>query len=360
VHCRRRIRVDGPACPSFRRTLAGGIGRAWFAVALLTLASRAAAQLTMSGASILLVPHVVADGTRDTVVHIANISNSMVLAHCFYVNGSVCLMNDFSIALTQQQPTHWLASQGRPLNATDPRCSPTNSACDGAGTDPGSIPPLPADFRGELLCVQVDLSGAPVAGNSLIGTVTLINRLAPDVAKYNAIGLRGYNTGNGDAVLCLGGGVSAQCPNGAEYDGCPASWSLNHAADGSQDELAGPGSAVNTTLIAQPCTMNLETQAPTTINLAFSITNELEQTFSAATTVSCWAAMPLSAIDPAFTFANLGTASARTTITSTGGGVALVAEETRSALSGAVSTTEADSLHYMGTQADVITIPATP
>src|SRR5262249_10087900 len=44
---------------------------------------------TEQGASILAFPKVIADGTRETVIQITNISNAMVHAHCFYVNGGV-------------------------------------------------------------------------------------------------------------------------------------------------------------------------------------------------------------------------------------------------------------------------------
>ena len=44
---------------------------------------------TEKSASILVFPKVIANGTRDTVIQITNTSNSMVHAHCFYVNGAL-------------------------------------------------------------------------------------------------------------------------------------------------------------------------------------------------------------------------------------------------------------------------------
>ena len=54
------------------------------------------------------------------MIQISNTSNNMVHAHCFYVNARtvfngapVWQVTDFTIWLTRQQPTHWVASQGR-------------------------------------------------------------------------------------------------------------------------------------------------------------------------------------------------------------------------------------------------------
>ena len=43
---------------------------------------------TECSASILVFPRVIANGTRDTIIQITNTGNSMVHAHCFYVNGA--------------------------------------------------------------------------------------------------------------------------------------------------------------------------------------------------------------------------------------------------------------------------------
>jgi hypothetical protein len=61
------------------------------AAALVGLAvGGAQAQVTTEkSASILVFPKVIANGTRDTVIQITNTSNSMVHAHCFYVNGAL-------------------------------------------------------------------------------------------------------------------------------------------------------------------------------------------------------------------------------------------------------------------------------
>src|SRR6266404_6040662 len=115
------------------------------ALAIMITASAASADVTTERTgSILILPKIVADGTRDTVIQITNTSNSLVHAHCFYLNGapvngpgtpSLWQETDFFIWLTRQQPTHWIASRGRTVNPNDPPGS------DGAGLDPGLVPP---------------------------------------------------------------------------------------------------------------------------------------------------------------------------------------------------------------------------
>src|SRR5215468_293292 len=106
-------------------------------VSVLVLASMTRAEVStdVSG-SVLVFPKVVwtgqvVDGSqtaaleRDTVIELSNTSNNMVHAECFYVdarslNGQpVWQETDFSIWLTKQQPTHWVASQGRQVNPAD-------------------------------------------------------------------------------------------------------------------------------------------------------------------------------------------------------------------------------------------------
>jgi len=226
---------------------------------------------TEQSASILVFPKVIADGTRDTIIQITNTSNNMRHAHCFYVNGAptvpgvpVCdpstpgCLNpplwteiDFDIWLTRQQPTHWVVSRGRLFEPRDATCrtdscdpattgGPTVSSpqafadCCDAGIDPGRVPPVPPDFTGELKCIEVDASGFPVPGNALKGEATLEDPRTGDVSKYNAIGIKGFDTNNMDGTLCLGGGVTNECPTGAEYEACPSLWILDHPAVGAR------------------------------------------------------------------------------------------------------------------------------
>ena len=312
---------------------------------------------TEQSASILVFAKVIADGTRDTVIQITNTSNNMRHAHCFYVNaapsggpGSPPLWTeiDFDIWLTKQQPTHWVVSKGRldnPLDRacrgtfggnTEVACSPATvgtpgADCCDAGFDPGRIPPVAPDFVGELECVEVDGSGFPVPGNALKGEATIVTKTDGDIVKYNAIGLKGFDTNNGDGTLCLGGeGSEDGCPEGAEYEGCPRTWLLDHYAHRGETAVSGIDND-DVYLTVVPCTENFETQEPTRVTLQFAVTNEYEQVFSASTTVTCWATWKIKDdINEIFDVDNVGSNVVFTRMRSaagTPGGVLAVLEE---------------------------------
>ena len=260
----------------------------------------------------------------DTLIRISNVSDTSINVFCFYVNvtpqcpldnGTSCFPDkatctrpgqefpgfcrpqwqetDFIIRLTEEQPTGWLVSQGESVNCAfiDGVCSndgttqcdidmdcPPGSRCvqppclplDGGPlgrTGPrgqvneGAVPLSPEDpFIGELKCIAVDESLAPIARNDLKGEV-LIGRLqagpdmAIDAAGYNAIGipalvnicqenrtcsltgttctsnLQCAPTNNRDGTLVIGG-------SGAEYEGCPNILILDHFFDGAVDPLS--------------------------------------------------------------------------------------------------------------------------
>src|SRR5262249_15963883 len=132
-------------------------------LALARVASATTDVSTEQSGSILVFPKVVWDGTRDTVIQISNTTNFPVNPLCFYINGAGgrCSETDFEIFLTKQQPTHFVASTGRRFS--------TEIIGDNAGLSPGLIPPAPQGFIGELKCIQVDDSGAPMRGNALKG-----------------------------------------------------------------------------------------------------------------------------------------------------------------------------------------------
>ncbi|HVN84528.1 MAG TPA: hypothetical protein VMW17_06745 [Candidatus Binatia bacterium] len=382
-----------------RRTLA-------VAGALGLLAGVASADVTTEqGASILVWPKVIAAGTRDTIIQIANTSNMMVYAHCFYVNAGLAdpskpfdpIFNpqlwqetDFDIALTRQQPTVWVASTGRKFDPTDSPCTKTNFSCKDAGIDPGLVPQTVQNFTGELKCIETDQFGRPgsdaqfnaLPGNHLKGEATLVNtgsRNNGDVAKYNAIGIKADPNGVGavdnDGILCLGGdGTTAPCTydpgSGPEYAACPQTWILNHFAEGATDPIAEDTSAtssrVNTELTIVPCTENFETQVPTPVTIQFSVTNEFETAFSASTTVSCWGNFSLQDISNAFTREALQTDYAQTRMRPAGGngasGFLIVAEEFHAVAIGGSTKTASGAFnpHQEGDRVgpDLITIPA--
>jgi hypothetical protein len=366
--------------------------------------SPAAARITTEeSASILVFPKVIADGTRDTIIQITNTSNNMRHAHCFYVNAAPSIPGlpisdenpplwteiDFDITLTKQQPTKWVVSTGRRFpafedtcagQATDSgrQCDPSTTGggdadCCDAGFDPGRIPPSAPDFTGELKCVEVDASGFPVGGNALKGEATLVDTADNDVSKYNAIGLKGFDTNNMDGTLCLGGGVTAGCPTGAEYEACPRLWVIDHPSDGAINPVAdnfGFPSEASATLTVVPCTQNFETQAPEDVTVQFLIMNEFEQVLSASTSFQCWAswslngdeadsANPYGGISTAFEKATIGTDLVKTTARAVGNtGVMMVVEETNSSTGGTARSAQNVHTSFQDvTGQDIITIP---
>jgi hypothetical protein len=334
---------------------ASRMSRCWGAAAnmalALILASPASADVTTErGSSILIFPRVLSDSAGvqtgspvDTIIQISNTSNSMVFAHCFYVNSAPVnpffppgVFNpplwqevDFDIWLTKQQPTHWVVSSGRREDPTDRACTRDYRDCSGAGFDPGLIPPVSDPFVGELKCVQVDAAGAPINGNQLKGEATIITPEG-DASKYNAIGVLGLNTdtnsNDGDTTLCLGGGVSERCPGGAEYNACPQTLILNHFAENASnpvldlfipplDPFATTNSRVTTELTLVPCSQDFENQVPSSVVVQFRLYNEFEEMFSASTTVTCWSSFRLNQVARVFDVGFLGTRFVQTRIT---------------------------------------------
>lgn len=285
-------------------------------VLALTAVARAEVSTDVSG-SVLVFPKVVYDGglatvgsasaPRDTVIQLSNTSNNMVHAHCFYVNGANDLsgnplwqVTDFSIWLTRQQPTHWVASEGRQVNPSD-NFPPGQG---GAGLDPGAIPPVPPGFTGELKCVQVDASGTPFGGNNLKGEA-VITDADGDVSKHNAVAILANPDLAGDAPaneLLL----NNTAENDGEYNSCANQLYLNHFVDGQNNSVIdqlNPTDCVDgecpirTYLTLVPCSQDFENQVPAEVTVQFAIVNELEQIFSASTTVTCWETTRLADID---------------------------------------------------------------
>ena len=178
-----------------------------------------------SGASgsIVVWPELRVDAGHDPLVRLTNRSRSFVAAYCFYANASprcagsgapcsdsadcggdtcesTCGVAGFTVRLPMLSTLAW---QPR-LGGVDELDSP--------------IPTVPSvPFDGELVCVQVDEGGYPVAGNGLAGS-----REQPSQCPAVVTSVAGFDTGNGDPVLCLDGGPSDQCPYGTEYEACPS------------------------------------------------------------------------------------------------------------------------------------------
>ncbi len=290
------------------------------AVVLGVLTSAARADVTSEkAASVLVFPKVVASASEDTIIQIVNTSNSLIQAHCNYIDarlfdvvtGQRCSRpsatcqalwqeTDFDIWLTRQQPTHWSVANGRQVDLTD------GIGNDGSGFDPGHIPPKP-DFEGELKCVEVTASGEPVAGNHLRGSAVLVAS-SGDTSRYNAIGIEANPDAQPSNPLVLDGEVYAACPEKL--------W-LNHFAE---DAEHGGGRAL-TELTLVPCAQDLENQQPKSVTVQFLVWNEFEERFSASTTVTCYLSQFLNTLDfgglnnSVFSDTVLGTTVAMTEIT---------------------------------------------
>ena len=356
----------------------------------LSSAVAMAGTTTERPSSILIFPKIIYDANHDTFIQVSNTNNSMVHAHCFYVNAAGicrlrpseacrtdddCSLNgpcdpqwqevDFDIWLTKQQPTHWAAGFGRFTSPLDPACDRNKGVydCDGAVIDPGRIPPVGDPFYGELKCIEVDASGAPLSGNHLKGEVTIVTA-AGDASKYNAIGLLGEPvTNDGNTVLCLGGEGRDECPSGAEYEGCAETLIVDHFAERADSPFLGPTSQVRTEVTLVPCAEDFETQVPTKVVVQFEITNEFEQPFSTSTTVDCWGNFLLDDINLIFDVSRLGARVVQTHMRPARGaksGIVGVIEEYHTL--GDLGAHAAFNLHERGERAstDLIVIPEGP
>ena len=296
-------------------------------VAALLTTARGSAQVTTDGAaSVLFFPIVVADGEQDTLIQLANRSTRVVFARCLYTAGGEAGGADslsFDLVLVGRQSTHWVAARGRLVDPNDPLCQRLKtSECDGAGFDPGRVPELPTGFRGDLVCVQLDRSGAPTSGNALRGSATLISA-GGDVAKYEAVGLRGAPGNDADSVLCLGGAASETCPRGAEYAACPGSWLLPVRAAGAPHDPAPGSPTQQNTLFIATCARR-SGSGGTVVQVAN--VNEFEQRFTTSVSVQRWKEYPLT--DPIFAREVLGTDFMQTSLRAVedrGSGVVVIA-----------------------------------
>ncbi|MGH3430180.1 MAG: hypothetical protein ACRDQZ_21865, partial [Mycobacteriales bacterium] len=189
-----------------------------------------------------------------------------------------------------------------------------------------------------------------------------------DVSKSNAVAILANPDlvpGDPPNVLTLDNSVN----HDGEFNACPNTWLLNHFVDGEPNPVitelnsswcTGGECPIRTYLTLVPCTQDFENDVPATVTVQFAITNELEENFSASTTVTCWETTQLSNIDApngkcsgdtsisctsdqqciavssgfcnknsVFSIGNLGTGTALTQITPVGlnGGVLTLAEE---------------------------------
>jgi hypothetical protein len=279
-------------------------------------------------AAILVFPKLVVDSTDplrqvDTIIQITNTADTPVNARCFYVNANghcsndptvVCdpestdpsqcgttgicrpgwVETDFAFRLTTKQPVVWTVSTGLPTLPLDsPSCQITSMS----NVNCGSVPPAPEDpMIGELKCVEVDDSEAPVDRNDLKGEATIESvhvyenegfEVQMDSRGYNAIGIKAVEGGNnGDDVLSL---------DNQEYNACPNMLVLDHYFDDARDP--SDGDRVRTDLTFVTCSEDFLTQVPVSSTVQFLVYNEFEQRFSTSRKVTCVTEVPLSNID---------------------------------------------------------------
>jgi len=275
-------------------------------LAMMVLSARnvSADASTDRGGSIVAFPKVISDGTRDTLIQISNVSNSVVFAHCMYLDASPdipgepvspdnprrCVERDFTITLTRQQPTIWRVSTGRVLNAFDmlvgmcdtfDQFGAARQSC--PGIDPGNVINVGTVFEGHLVCVQTDSSGAPIGGDALKGEA-FIESVIPGgldglISAYNAVSIsQGTDGPDGDEVLQLDGSEYAQCPDRLRF---------THLAEGGENPAA-PQYLASTELTLMPCTIDYETQAHPRVTVQFGVWNAFEQFASTSTLLDCW------------------------------------------------------------------------
>lgn len=350
------------------------------------LALTAQAEVTSdTSGSIVVYPKVMySDMGRDTVIQLSNTSNNVVYAHCFYVDARVLNgsqrwdVTDFRLVLTKQQPTHWVLSSGRRVDNSDNFSSPIE---DGAGLDPGAIPPVQEGFQGELKCVQTDASGTPFGGNNLKGEAVLVTAEG-DVSKYNALAITANPdlASDGDPNELLLNNTEF---NDGEYNSCPNTQMVDHFTDGAPTCDGDPDSCpIRPYITVVPCAQDFENLIPEEVTLQFLVINEFENVLSGSFSVNCWrnermadlvapngtcsvtataciededctgGADRCSKNGSPFSYAVLGTPSAFTRFNSVDamGGVMIVAEEQHIAEGGMDSAWAAWNVHQSGTR----------
>lgn len=321
-------------------------------IGCLASARCAGAEVTTDrGASVLVFPKVFADGGADTTIQLTNLSDNSIAAHCLYVDGTSGSWQsvEFTFALEPERPVQWTVAHGR---MAAPEEDP-----------PIDIPAAPASFRGELLCVQVDGTGAPSSGNELAGHATITALASGNVSAYAAIGLRGTGLENGDEFLCLGDAVSDNCFLGvAEYDACSDEWILSVPAEDAGAALS-PEARLSTRVTVVPCSQNLRDGSPSTVDIEITVFNEMAEQFAGRLSVTCWQDVPLAELGgQIFDRAMLGSdyVQSRWRPAGASGSFMLVAETTRATGDASIVTASTGiNPHHRGsaTNPDVIILP---
>lgn len=199
--------------------------------------------------AMLIYPLVQASATQDTRIELLNLTASTVSVQCFYVRSVTCSEVDFFVTLTANQPVAWKASTGA------------------GGSGRRLAPPFLGE--GELKCVVLPRSPDLSAHNALQGRA-LVSDSAGQTIGYSAIAFRRLSPGDFTGIVSLDGVTYEQCPDRLHFN-------VLASQTGSDSEI-----------VLVPCEQDLLNQVASSTTVQFAVINELEQQFSAATSLRCF------------------------------------------------------------------------
>jgi len=294
---------------------------------------------TTEPGSIIVFPKVVADGLRDTVIHLTNTSNMDLGLHCFYTNAystcasdpnTVCTSDfacidptdpndpnevctpfwdaiDFDVRLTAQQPTFWRVSTGRSADILAGACrmgevcscEATNDpndpgiSCPGFTSQPGGsfVVPQGEQFIGELRCYEVnpqDPDGLlPMAFNKVKGEAFIETLASGEISAYNAVTIQANAATVGGLGQDLDLVLNRQGTGDGEYNACGDSIAFTHHGVDSAALLPNNTTgSVDTEVTLVPCTF-IETE-PIPVQVTFLATSQAEETISLSVDFDCY------------------------------------------------------------------------
>ncbi|GBD25629.1 hypothetical protein HRbin30_00953 [bacterium HR30] len=220
-------------------------------------------------AAVLIFPLVRSSATTDTRIEIASSSTvAGPAARCFYVSAGNCV----EIGFQAIAPSGGGGAAARPLSWM------VSTGLDGNGRR--IAPPFQGD--GELKCFA--------SGNSLTGRALIADNTGQRIA-YSAVAFRKLRDDAPTSFVSL---------DGVNYEACPDRLHFNVLAQSATS---------NSELILVPCTQDLEGQVFSSVTLQYAVINELEQTFSGASSFRCMERRNFSTI-PALRFSSIGTNTA--------------------------------------------------
>ena len=297
---------------------------------------------TTEPGSIIVFPKVVADGSRDTIIHLTNTSNMNLGLHCFYTNAystcandpnTVCTSDfgcidpndpndpnevctpfwdviDFDVRLTAQQPTFWRVSTGRSADVLAGSCrmgevcscEPTNDSdpnapgisCPGFTSQPGGsfVAPQGEQFIGELRCYEVNpqdpAAVQPMAFNKVKGEAIIETLASGEISAYNAVTIQANAATDGsglnpDLDLVL----NRQGMGAGEYNACGDRVSFtHHGVDSSAQLPNGATGSVDTEVTLVPCSF-IDSE-PIPVQLTLLAYNQAEERTSQSVDFPCY------------------------------------------------------------------------